>query len=353
MSSFSFDADDPSDAATIVNTVLNKYLEDIQQTSLVQCKNELQDYRTQAKVLSSQLEAILKAKQGFLNEQLAASGVTEGLNLIGETLRTLTAEATRVEQEKLNAKIAHENLTRAGSADVRISPALHRVIEEDPEVTHLRDLKLSLEIELESVATTQPESKPADDVLQRKLKVVERKLSEMLVQKEREARSYQVDSADSGYQAAIEQELTLRERILELQNKQRNVNSGLVTYRKLEEQQKPIEKKLAAIREYTDRLASIIKDRGPVRIKLIPAMKSEARDIDFQMHSSLIALAVPLAYGLLLLFIRIFRGPRRERPPVEGGHGEDRAGAKREGPEAEDDGGEAGSGGASIGQPYG
>lgn len=310
--SVSFFSRDPKDAAVIVNTVVDKYMARVQSAPQLEYGEEMRRYTEQEKRLGDALKDMRHAKERFLQERLGTPGLTQGVNIVGEQLAALAAAITQLNQEKLRAKAVYENLRQADASRLAISPDMLRAIGQDPEVAGLRDLKLSLEIELESAAEMQPASRPAGDRLHNKMKVVERKLDELMARKEKELREYQVTAAHTAMLNAMHEELALREQQVEVEGKLRDLDQGMLEYQGIDEQQELLERQLAQIREHINRLKLLLQDRTPGQVRRVGvAMPPEALDTRFQASVSLIAIGIPIVYGVLLLLVRLVRGPRR------------------------------------------
>jgi len=264
----SFRAANPKDAANIVNTVIDKYLYKIQEMSQLQYQGELDDVRRREKALYDRLQAILNDKMKFIAQSLGAPGVTEGLNLVGERLKTLAAAMTKVEEEKLAAKSVYDNIAGMDRHRIGLTPEIKQLIQDDPRIAALQDRKLELELELQGA----PATAPAEDVSNRwraQIEFIERKLSELTAARENELYDYQLHSAQTTFVNKTAEELKLRESMLELEARQRDLDQGMARYRNLEEQQAILTKELDLVRQYSNQLELVIKDRGMVRVHKI------------------------------------------------------------------------------------
>ena len=83
----SFRTANPQDAPLIVDMVIDKYLEKVRVESRKQYLNELTEYEEAETNLVSDLDRIRAEKQTMITSELGVPGVTEGLNIVGDTWR--------------------------------------------------------------------------------------------------------------------------------------------------------------------------------------------------------------------------------------------------------------------------
>ncbi len=261
-----FSTGDPNDAALIVNTVIEKYMAAVMQSSRDRNYQELLVYKQKLESLEQKLDGVINDKATFLTEKLVTPGVPQGVNVIGEELKAITIEAARVEQEKIQAKAIYDNLSVPDASQVGLSPELLRAIRQDPEVASLQYAKASLEQLLQSTLQQVGEKHRSVEGLRQQLEVTDRRLRELMAEKENEVREYQRNAAHTAYLNAMQQELSLRERLVDVEARQRDLDQGFAKYQYLEDQQEQLEKELEAMREYVGRLQLVQEDRNPVRV---------------------------------------------------------------------------------------
>ncbi|UCD30355.1 MAG: hypothetical protein JSV03_07770, partial [Planctomycetota bacterium] len=304
----SFATRDREDAPVIVNTVIEKYLTKVQQASFAQYQEELDDADTEEKRLVNELEDVRAQKRRFLSEELGSAGATEGLNVVGETWRTLAAEVTRLEAEKLQNQAAYENLVGVDPSQIVISPQMTLMIEQDTQVAGLKNQELALNQEIATALQRLGQNHRAVQDLKAKLLVVDETLQKIMAQKENEIREYQVNVAHTSFLNAMQAELQLRERMLEAEDKQRDLDQALIRYRQLEEDQLLLEHQLTQIREHMNLLKMIIKDRGMVRVRQIgqalpPKLRSFPNHLLNIPAGSILGLLLGIGLAFLLEFI--------------------------------------------------
>jgi capsular exopolysaccharide synthesis family protein len=95
----------------------------------------------------------------------------------------------------------------------------------------------------------------------------------------------------------MQAELQMRDRMLEAEYRQRDLDQALTEYRQLQEDQLLLEHQLAQIREHINLLKMVIKDRGMVRVRQVgTALKPKIRS--FPRH--IINIPVGSMFGLLV-----------------------------------------------------
>lgn len=264
-----FSSRNPKDAATIINTVIDKYLFKLQEMSQTQWESELQGYRTQEKALNGRLQEILDGKQRFVAEKLGTPGVTEGINIVGETLRTYAGAVARAEEEKFQFKAVYDNLANVDSSKIAISPQMQLMIQQDPQIAELTRQRFSLGQQRSEMLEAVGPNHRSMQVLDTRLAALDKALEEMTARKEKDIREYQVNSANTEYLNAASRELALREKKLSLEAQQRDLDRDLSEYQRLEEERQLVIGELNQIRDYIGRLQLVIKDRDMVRVRRV------------------------------------------------------------------------------------
>jgi len=265
----SFATQKSEDAPKIVNELIRRYLARLEAASNKQYMRELEDYKRKEEGLIKELDNIREDKKGFLSGTMTAAGAHEGLNIIGETWRALAAEVTRLESEKLKNKAAYENLYGVEPSQIELSPQMDLMIEQDTQVAGFQNQKLDLEQRLSIALRKMGKNHLTVQDLEAQLAVASERLVALRAAKEADIRTYQIDQANTAYLNAMQAELQLRDRMLEEESKQRDLDQALMFYRQLEEDQMLKEHQLTQIREYINLLDMILKDRGRVRVELV------------------------------------------------------------------------------------
>lgn len=269
----------PEDAPVVVNTVINKYLAQVKNLSLEQYNVELQDYQTTQDALDKQLKRIRSDKETFITTELGAPGVTEGLNVIGETWRAYSDRVAEYEAQKLLHQAAYENLLAADPTQLAISPENRLMIQEDPQIRGLTDALTNIRqalLVLDQQGFGASHRQIRD--LQAQASVLEEQLLQLTAEKEQEVRDYQINQVRTLYLNATQAEIQLRERMMEFEAKQRDLDRGLARYRSLEEEQKLLEEQFSRVNEYMNQLRMIVNARGMLRVRPIgTAVKPDKR----------------------------------------------------------------------------
>ncbi|UCD27459.1 MAG: polysaccharide biosynthesis tyrosine autokinase, partial [Planctomycetota bacterium] len=144
--------------------------------------------------------------------------------------------------------------------------------------------------------------------LKAQLLVVDETLQKIMAQKEKEIREYQKNVAHTSFLNAMQAELQLRERMLEAEAMQRDLDQALTVYRQLEEDQLLLEHQLTQIREHINLLKKIIKDRDMVRVRQIgqaqlPKLRSFPNHLLNIPAGSILGLLLGIGLAFLLEFI--------------------------------------------------
>jgi uncharacterized protein involved in exopolysaccharide biosynthesis len=207
----SFAARNREDATTIVNTVIERYDERVQDMTRVLKKVELQDYKEQQTKLEDQLNKLLEEKKTYMSEHInTPGGVDAGPNVVSETLRAIASAVVQLEQEMLQFKALYENLKGLGADQIVVSPEMTMMIQSDPRVASLQQSRDYLEQQKTILLQQVGASHRSVQQLQSNIDAVDEKLKETMAKKEKEVRDYQVNSAYTRYQNAMQAMLALR-----------------------------------------------------------------------------------------------------------------------------------------------
>lgn len=264
-----FSCSSPKDAATIANTVVDKYLFRLQAMSQDQWETELQGYRAQEATLLQRLQKVLDDKQTFVSEKLGTPGVTEGINVVGETMRSYAIEIARAEELKLQNKAVVDNLSGVDPDKIAISPAMAMMIQQDPQVAELTRQLFALSQQRDEYLQQVGPRHRMVQALDTRLSMLDKSVAEITARREKEIREYQLNDAHTTYLNAAQMELTLRERMLQMEARQRDLDRDLAEYRRMDEDQALITNELNQIRDYIGRVQLVIKDRDMVRVRRI------------------------------------------------------------------------------------
>jgi capsular exopolysaccharide synthesis family protein len=256
-----------ADAPKIVNTLVEKFLAQVRVESRESYEDELNEYEQKASTLEEEVDSLRAQKESFIGTQIAVPGVTQGLNVIGETWRALSAEVTRITAERLQYKAAYDNLLGTDASEIAVSPETRMMIDRDPEVAGLQQMIVPLENRLMLLRQQLGENHRQVEATRAELEVLENQLSEARQAKMQEVREYQINSARTMWQNAIQAELQLRDRMQEYEWQQRDLDRSLAGFQTLEEQQFMKEEQLTRIRDYVMQLEMLVSASGMVRVR--------------------------------------------------------------------------------------
>jgi uncharacterized protein involved in exopolysaccharide biosynthesis len=308
---------DKRDAPVIVNTIIDRYLAKMTTQARIRAEVELSDYDKTERTMQEQLDSIRRKKQDFLTSKLGVAGASQGLNVVSEQYRTLAEKVTRLEADKLQYKAEYESLRGMKEEQIAISPEMRAAIQQDPLIAKLQELKLMEELEVEAARATMPATRPADPANEARLKAIDRKLAELTAAREKEARQWMIRSAQTAYLNATQAELQLRERLLDAEAKQRDLDRSMAQFHSLEQEEKLFEDQLTRLRDYTNQLRMIVSASGGVRVQRgSMAYEPEKEEHGRQLVLTGLAFGVALLLGVPLSFTR---SPRREEPESSDG----------------------------------
>jgi capsular exopolysaccharide synthesis family protein len=257
------------DAPKIVNAVIDKYRTDLEATAKSTVQREWESYRNKTAEKYNYLRGRRDEKKNFVAMQFSTPGVTSGMNVAGETFRSLNDAVTQLEAEKLAFKAQYENLRGVTSDQIALSPQLRQLIQQDPQVfqlsSQLVNLQQEREIRLRRVGQQHREVKQIDDAVQ----AIESALAELQLAKENEILEYQVKSAEQAYLNATQAELQLRERLSSQQAVQHDIDQKLAEYQNMEEEVKMLEEEYSQLQMFTNQLALMQAAENPGRVRQI------------------------------------------------------------------------------------
>jgi len=264
-----FATQNSADAPKIVNTVIEKYIARVRKDSQSRYSAEHADYKSRLADTESELKAVRDEKESFIASAFSVPGVTEGLNIVGETYRTLAERVAQLESEKLELKAAYENLASIDPSQLILSPEMQAMIEADAQVRELTAMLSNLQQTREFTRQRVGPKHPQIRDLDARIEATQAQLDQLIRKKQEEIRGYQISSAQTAFLNATQAELALKERMLEEQAKQADIDRKLARYRSLEERQLLLEEQHSQVWLFTNQLEMIISDRGMVRVRQV------------------------------------------------------------------------------------
>jgi len=272
-----FGTNNKEDAPKIVNTIVDRYIAKVQQMSYRQYSNELEEYRKRRIELKRDLDRIRGDKQAFMTEQLAAPGLTSGLNVAGELWRALAMEAAQLEMQQLQLRAAFENLKGLDASEVTISPQMMLMIDQDPQVSGLKGALLALRQQRLSTLERVGPNHQAIQTIDAQLAAHEQLLDDVLTEKREEARQYQISSAETAWLTGKQAQIQLEERVNGAEAEQRDADRKLFQYQTLDDEQALLEVQFSQISDHINRLQLVMRDQEMVRVRrvsqAVPALK--------------------------------------------------------------------------------
>lgn len=293
----SFTCHNAEDAPKIVNTIIEKYLVDIGDTSKSTIQKEWNYYRNQTNEKLLALRARRSDKTQFVSTQFRSPGVTENLNVVGDTYRALAEAVTKLEAEKLQFKAAFENLRGLSTDQIAISPHMQSMIQQDPQIYALSGQLIALQqdrqIKLNRLGNGHREVRQLEAMIDS----VHATLAQMQVTKEKEVLEYQLKAAEQAYLNANQAEVQLKERLAEQEALQTDVDRKMAEYRSIEEDIKMLEEEYNQLSQFTNQLGLMQAGESTSRVRQI-GMAQKPRERYFPRWE--INLPAGSVFGLLL-----------------------------------------------------
>ncbi|MBN1488363.1 MAG: polysaccharide biosynthesis tyrosine autokinase [Phycisphaerae bacterium] len=304
------------DPHVIVNTIVEKYLRRADELSRVRFSEQLIEYKDERETLDKQIDTLRKRKETFLATQLGIPGVSQGLNVVAEALRQMSTEVTRIESERVLAEALHDNLKAVSPGNLSISPEMRMMIENDPTILRLRNTLDALEQNRMLAIKTLGDSHRTIRDMSHQITLVEKQLGEEMAVRADQVRQYEMDRAEMTFLNAKEAELRLKENLLELEDRQRDIDRQLAHYQRMEEEQYRLEENYALLDNHIRMLEMITQQNTTVRVRSIararmPLERSSPRWLLNMPAGIFLGLALGVGLALLLEFMDVsVRTPR-------------------------------------------
>jgi capsular exopolysaccharide synthesis family protein len=256
------------DAPKIINSVIQKYLADIEATGKTTVRREYEYYREQTNTKLGQLRNRREEKSNYV-KSFRTPGVTEGLNVVGETFRSLADAVTNLEAQKLQFKAQYENLKGLTPDQIAVSPQMQQLIQQDPQVyaltNQLINLQQTKEVTLRRVGPSHREVQQIEASIQG----IESQLSGVQLAKEKEVLDYQLKSAEQAYLNATQAELQLRDRLTSQEAMQADIDHKMAEFRSIEEDVLMLEQEYSQLNQFTNQLGLMTAGEGVSRVRQI------------------------------------------------------------------------------------
>lgn len=298
----------PEDSPVVVNTVVDKYLNRVENLSESELEAELIRANKEVETLQEQLTALRDSKQQFIESQLNTAGIASGINVAGQTWLALAEQVARLEAEALQYQSAYENLQAVDPSQIATTPQMMQLIQSDPQVSGLQNQLVALEQEL---GTLQQQGLGPQHRLVRllnsRMDVVEKKLLQVQKEKEMALREHDINSAHTIYINAAQSLVRLRERLMEAESEQKDLDKNLAIYGNFEEQIAEATEQLRQVREHANKLRLVIEERGAVRVQrmspaTVPLQRSSPSFLINISAGTFLGLALGVGLAFLLEF---------------------------------------------------
>jgi len=264
-----FTAPNKKDAATIVNTIVRKYLETTRVESKTALSTQLEAMTAQLNILEKQLEAAREEKERYIGNSIREPGVVSGLNVTGEQWRALATEASRLLAEQLMLKGVWDNIKDMDPSQLALSPQMQINIQQDPQVMALNNTVVGLQQQYQSLlGRVGPQHRELRSLADQ-IAAAERARDEVIQQKENEIRAFQVTSAETAWLNALKAQLALEERIKEYEDAQRDLESKLARVTSLEERQAMLKAQYERLADFVQQLRLLDSSQETVSVRQV------------------------------------------------------------------------------------
>jgi uncharacterized protein involved in exopolysaccharide biosynthesis len=309
-----FNTKKPEDAPVIVNQLIDKYIAQTASAGEIRYKSDRDTYLRHEREIKNRMQEIQNQQLEFLKLELSEPGVTQGINVVGAAWRVLEEEAARIGVEKLQYQAAYENLQALESSHFALAPQARAMIEQDPLVARLQELKLMEELEIEATQGQPPATLPAAAARKSRLDAIDRKLSDLIAARETEAFKAELSRTELQYLNAMKAEQQLLDRIEQLKARQRDLDRQMATYQSREAEYKLLQEQLGRVTDYISQLQMLINTSGATRVSAVRAAVPLQPDPKPLPALAGAGLAAALLVGIPLSFTR---RPRKEPQPSD------------------------------------
>lgn len=245
----SFVADQPKDAATIVNTVVEKYLYRVQAMAQDQWETRLQRYAREEEARAERLQKITADQSALANQ----------IKILEEGLRALAVGCTKAEDEEVQAKAEYDSMVKADPADAKLPPEVLLLIEQTPQVARLQQ-------ELLAIFQRPPtETQPAES-LKARHDALYQQLKTLLAEKRQEYCESRIRAAKTRWLEAAGAAAVLREKMTEAEPQRQRLARYIVDHRGIEHDADLVKRELDLLHDYNSQVRLMIKDREIARV---------------------------------------------------------------------------------------
>ncbi len=286
-----------NDLREIVNAVVDKYVSLADVQARARYNEQLGKYRDEGETLKKQIAEKTQEKMRLLARELGGvPGVTQGLNVVAEALRSLTVEAARLESEKYQLQAMNDTLQSAGAKNLAISPQMRMMIESDPTIVNLRNMLGQLQ-QTRRLMTQSLGPKHRQVVeLDSQIAAIEQQLEEEQAIKIDQVRQYEVDSAQMAYLNATQADLRIQERLMDYKEQQKDLDRQLATLQAIEEERQKLERRYDMVEEYRQMLELMLSQSRTIRVQV----SSASRPIEMSLPRWELNVPIGVLLGLVI-----------------------------------------------------
>lgn len=252
-----------TDPHRIVNAVVRSYLGIKEEQSRNEYRNRVQDYQDEEKLLYDELKAKLDEIATWRNA-IRQPGAVSGVNVVGQQLNAMSAFLANLEAQKLELKALYE--TYVDAERIAVSPQMIQMVETDPSVANAAFQLQALEEELAVAREKFGPNHRTVRQLEQRVSVVGMELEKRRDKRLEEIKNFQLEQARIAYLNMVDQELSLRENYEEMLAEQRDLDSQLAHYEKLQTEAELIQEKYNQVRGFVENLKFLLRQRSTVRI---------------------------------------------------------------------------------------
>lgn len=274
-------------------------------------RRELRDYSKEGERLRNMLEQI-RRQQELFHKEADLVGLEAGVRPDLARYIRLLEEDARLESEMLAHRAAYENIKGGEPSAFKIPLELRSLIDADPLIVALRQMRLSIELGLEPVASTQPAAVPTSAPAALSLAAIDARLDALVRGWEERILAHLLQCAEQDYLEAAQAQLALQELVVEAKAKSLDMDAKLSRYRRLTEERESLEKQYQPIADYIYKLHLLAESEDIIHVRQVgTAQPPVDRNYRPQIRLTGIAVGGPAGVAILLLVVRALTRKRR------------------------------------------
>ncbi len=287
----------PKDLPDIVNTLVDKYVRQVNELTKSRYRDELDRLQRESSLAKTALDQKNAEVDQFREGAPVATLTGTGINVIGEELMTLSALRTELEMQKLGRKQLYETFRNASPDELPVTADMQAAITNDPVLFALRQQVDEIDGRLQNMINSLgPRHRQVLQVATA-LENLRNRLMAGEMEKLNRLRNEQIQLAQMDYLQAQEQELSLAEKIEDTAAKQRDLDRKVARYLRMLEEREVLKTAYEDLQKQRDDLSMQLRQEKTVHIQVAnKALPPKRRDIP----KWLINMPVGIVVGLLL-----------------------------------------------------